>query len=215
MTRGDAAPVVTSAKPDFVAALHELSGELDALFGARFGAVSKITLNVSSVENAIIVQGEMAKNFNNSFLAPLAGLPIVEAMLRSGQFNPAIQCLLLSMLQTTGATAKNDFAINFADGASYPVGRQQLIVKIIAGSASAVSAELFGASPVSFVCDKGADSPDFIGEFKVAEAGDYTLTVSAEFTETDKPESKTVRIVFSGAEEEEAEEEETEEEEAA
>ena len=191
---------VMSTKEAFVQDLHEVSEELFALLNVKFGSVSKIEDSVSGVEAAIIVQGKMALNFNNAILVPLSGLPIVEAMLRSGQFNPSIQCLLLSMLQTVGGTGGNDFAVNFSDKGTYTVGKQQLIVKINAGQATAVSANLYGADAISFDCNKGADSPDFLGDFEIKEAGDYTMTVAVEFQGETQPKTKDIALTFTAAE---------------
>ena len=191
---------VMTTKEAFVQDLHEVSEGLYTLINAKFGSVSRIKDPISSIEAAIIVQGKMAANFNNAILVPLSGLPIVEAMLRSGQYNPSIQCLLLSMLQTTGATGGNDFAVNFSDKGTYPVGKQQLIVKINAGQASAASANIYGADAISFDCNKGADSPDFIGDFEIKEAGDYTMTVAVEYQGEPQPKTKDLALTFSAAE---------------
>jgi hypothetical protein len=62
----------------------------------------------SGVEGAIIANGQAMAAFHNAFLAPFAGLTILELLLRIGQHNTYLQGMVLVGLEHLGAGAPVD-----------------------------------------------------------------------------------------------------------
>lgn len=87
-----------SVKDDFLQALDDdFPDSLKNSFGITFPAVGGVVWP-TTVEEAIIVQGQVACNLNE-VMGALAGLPVVEMFMYLGQKNRTSHAMLLSALE--------------------------------------------------------------------------------------------------------------------
>lgn len=93
------------AKQALIEALDtDFSAELLAVLDRKFPVVNTVSVP-TTVDDAIIITGQVNANFNNQFLLTLSGLPVYELLLKAGQLNKVFQDMLLSGLQYSGDTA--------------------------------------------------------------------------------------------------------------
>lgn len=174
-------------------ALHEIPPSILSVLTAKFGDVSSVN-TPDNIEDALIVQGKVAANFNNAILMPLSGVPIIELALRIGQNNPSTQAMLLSMLKTTGSLGSDAFTVNLSDGDTFPVGEVSISVNVSKGSASSVSGTFSGPDNVDFDCDKSGSDKAWTASPTITTEGEYTVTIIVAFDTQDKEESVHIEI---------------------
>lgn len=184
-----------SEREEFIKALHEVPPSILDMLDATFGNVPEVEIP-DNVEKSLICQGKVAAHFNNYILKPLSGLPIVELALRIGQNNPSVQAMLLSMLKVTGSLGKNTFQVNIQEGGSYPTGTLPIKVTPQNGSAVSVTGTLSGPENLDFDFDKSGEDAAWTASPAVGAAGEYSLDISVEFSQTEEAKTKHFNITM-------------------
>lgn len=79
----------------------DFSEELAAALARKLPEVAAVAMP-TTIEEAIIVTGQVNANFNNQFLVTFSGLPLYELLLKAGQLNKVHQNMLLTNLAYLG-----------------------------------------------------------------------------------------------------------------
>jgi len=166
------------------------SDDLLAAITAEFGTVQEVAVP-TTVDDAIIVTGQVNAAFNNAILVPLSGLPIVELILKNGQLNEIYKGLLYSSLEVSDLEVSDDYAgfeiLEPGAGLSYAPGANTISVKIIdTEKFSHVSCAVTPPDGVGFTISEfvGIEADVQIADIDYQQVGTYSLKFTVTFGES-------------------------------
>lgn len=169
-----------------------LSPELQAMLDVKFGDVAILPIP-SDKDGAIVAIGAANVQFNNAILKPLAGLPIVEVILKNAVLNEVLKGILLSSVELRAGGGGSIVMIMPTDGGIYYGGLINIKVQVT----DAVSVEAKTVSETLTLSQDGDHPQIWAVDYTLVDEGIHTIEVSAVFEDgSTDTESATFDVRF-------------------